>query len=56
LFRPGAPSGTHRYYFRLYTLDKELDLKPGASAQDLQKAMEGHILAQGQLMGRYKRK
>jgi Raf kinase inhibitor-like YbhB/YbcL family protein len=49
---PGKP---HRYFFKLYALDRELDLEPGASKKDLEKAMKGHILAEGQLMGRYKR-
>jgi len=49
---PGRP---HRYFFKLYALDTELDLKPGATKKDLLRAMEGHILAQGQLMGTYKR-
>jgi len=53
---PCPPSGTHRYYFKLYALDTKLELKPGSSKEDLEKAMEGHILAQGQLMGRYQRK
>jgi Raf kinase inhibitor-like YbhB/YbcL family protein len=52
---PCPPSGTHRYYFKIYALDKELDSKPGISKKELLKAMEGHILAEGQLMGRYKR-
>jgi Raf kinase inhibitor-like YbhB/YbcL family protein len=52
---PCPPSGTHRYYFKVYALDKMLDLKPGATKKDLLKAMEGHIIAQGELMGRYKR-
>jgi Raf kinase inhibitor-like YbhB/YbcL family protein len=52
---PCPPSGTHRYYFYLYALDSELDLQPGATAQDLDKAMEGHIAAKAQLMGRYKK-
>lgn len=52
---PAPPSGTHRYFFRLYALDIVLDLQPGATKQDLLRAMEGHILAQGQLMGTYKR-
>jgi Raf kinase inhibitor-like YbhB/YbcL family protein len=50
---PGKP---HRYFFKLYALDTILDLKPGASKQDLLGAMEGHLLAQGQLMGTYQRK
>jgi len=53
---PCPPGGTHRYYFKLYALDKALDLKPGATKKELLKAMEGHTLAEGQLMGRYKRR
>ncbi len=52
---PCPPSGTHRYFFKLYALDAELDLRPGATKSDLLKAMEGHIVAQGQLMGTYSR-
>ena len=52
---PCPPSGTHRYFFKLYALDAELDLKPGAMKSDLLKAMEGHVVAQGQLMGTYRR-
>ena len=52
---PCPPSGTHRYYFKVYALDTKLDLKPGATKKQLVKAMEGHILAQGELMGKYAR-
>lgn len=52
---PCPPGGTHRYYFKLYALDAEIDLEPGLTKGQLLDAMEGHILAQGQLMGRYKR-
>ena len=52
---PCPPGGTHRYYFKLYALDIELRLDPGMTKGELLKAMEGHILAEGQLMGRYKR-
>jgi Raf kinase inhibitor-like YbhB/YbcL family protein len=52
---PCPPSGTHRYYFKLYALDTDTSLTPGATKDQLLKAMEGHIVAQGQLMGRYKR-
>lgn len=52
---PCPPSGTHRYYFKIYALDTELDLEAGATKSDLEDAMEGHILAQGQLMGKYER-
>lgn len=52
---PCPPGGTHRYYFKIYALDTELDLKPGITKSDLLKTMEGHILAQGQLMGKYQR-
>jgi Raf kinase inhibitor-like YbhB/YbcL family protein len=50
---PCPPFGTHRYYFKLYALNAELDLAAGASKQDLLKVMYGHILDEGQLMGRY---
>ena len=52
---PCPPSGTHRYYFKLYALNTELNLPGGATKQDLLKAMYGHILDEGQLMGRYKK-
>jgi Raf kinase inhibitor-like YbhB/YbcL family protein len=52
---PCPPSGTHRYYFRLYALDTELSLKSDASAQNIRAAMKGHVLAEGALMGQYKR-
>jgi len=52
---PCPPSGTHRYYFKLYALDMEPDLKPGATKQQLLKAIEKHILVQAELMGRYQR-
>ena len=50
---PCPPSGTHRYFFKIYALDSELPLQPGATKEELLKAMEGHIVAQGQLMGTY---
>ena len=53
---PCPPKGpAHRYFFRLYAVDKTLDLKPGASKKSVLKAMERHILAQGELMGKYAR-
>ncbi|HUU41026.1 MAG TPA: YbhB/YbcL family Raf kinase inhibitor-like protein [Desulfatiglandales bacterium] len=52
---PCPPGGTHRYYFKLYALDIEVDLVSGITKDQLLKAMEGHILAKGQLMGKYKR-
>lgn len=52
---PCPPSGVHRYYFKVYALDAKLSLKPKATKKDLENAMKGHILAEGQLMGRYSR-
>ena len=52
---PCPPSGTHRYYFKLYALDGELSLNSTATKQDVEQAMGGHILDQTQLMGRYSR-
>ena len=50
---PCPPSGTHRYFFKLYALDTTLSLSPGATKQQLLDAMKGHILAQGELMGTF---
>ncbi len=52
---PCPPSGTHRYFFKLYALDSELKLKEGCSKKDLEKAMEGHILEKAELIGLYSR-
>src|SRR6266436_2733061 len=52
---PCPPSGTHRYFFRIYALNSELPLKAGATKAELMKATEGHIVLQGQLMGTYRR-
>lgn len=52
---PSPPSGTHRYFFKLYALDSELDLEEGASKEDVEKAMENHILDKAELIGLYSR-
>ncbi len=52
---PCPPSGTHRYFFRIYALDTELGLGPKTTRQDLLRAIKGHVLAEGELMGRYSR-
>jgi Raf kinase inhibitor-like YbhB/YbcL family protein len=52
---PCPPGGTHRYYFKLYALDSLLELESGSTKAQVLAAMKGHILAEGQLMGRYKR-
>lgn len=54
---PCPPRGTgHRYYFRLFALDAALGLRPGATRAQLDRAMRGHVLAQAELMGRYRRR
>lgn len=50
---PCPPSGTHRYFFKLYALDEQVALSPGANRGELLKAMEGHILVQGELVGTF---
>lgn len=49
---PGKP---HRYFFKLYALDAKLGVKPGASRSELERAMQGHVLSQTELMGTYGR-
>jgi len=51
---PCPPSGTHHYFFKLYALDAMLSLSTKADKKDLLSAMEGHILANGELMGTFK--
>ena len=53
---PCPPRGPkHRYFFKLYALDAELNLEPRASKNDVEKAMKGHIIAQAQLTGTFRR-
>ena len=52
---PCPPSGTHRYFFKLYALDAPVGLEAGADKETLLSAIEGHVLAEGQLMGTYAR-
>lgn len=53
---PCPPSGTHHYHFRIYALDTNLNLKAGSNKDELKVAMEGHILAEAELIGLYKKK
>ena len=52
---PCPPSGTHRYYFKVYAIDTMLNLPADSTKQVLLDAMKGHILAEGSLMGKYRR-
>lgn len=53
---PCPPAGKpHRYFFKLFALDGKLDVKPGASRSDLERAMKGHVLSQAQIFGKYGR-
>ena len=53
---PQYEPSEHRYFFKLYALDTELTLQAGASKEEVEKAMQGHVVGEVQLMGRYKRK
>jgi phosphatidylethanolamine-binding protein (PEBP) family uncharacterized protein len=53
---PCPPSGTHRYYMRLFALDTVLRLRPGATHGELSSIMEGHVLERAELMGTYRKK
>jgi Raf kinase inhibitor-like YbhB/YbcL family protein len=52
---PCPPDREHRYFFKLYAINKKLDMAPGASKKQIEKAMESHILTTCQLMGRYEK-
>jgi len=52
---PCPPSGTHRYFFKVYALDIQLDLKEGADKATLVEALQNHILEEGELMAYYRR-
>lgn len=52
---PCPPSGTHRYFFKVYALNTELAIGPDSKKKDVEKAMKGHILARGELVGLYTR-
>jgi len=52
---PCPPSGTHRYFFKVYALDNRLDLSADADKHKVEQAMNGHILAEGNMVGLYKR-
>jgi Raf kinase inhibitor-like YbhB/YbcL family protein len=50
---PCPPSGTHRYFFKIFALDSKLDLKPSAGRAELDGAMKDHVLTKAELIGRY---
>ena len=53
---PCPPSGTHRYSFKVFALDRELELPSGAKRSQVDATMKGHVIAQGELVGRYARR
>jgi Raf kinase inhibitor-like YbhB/YbcL family protein len=53
---PCPPPGTHRYSFKIFALDRELELRSGAKRSQVDAAMKGHVIARGELVGRYARK
>ncbi|MDP2638495.1 MAG: YbhB/YbcL family Raf kinase inhibitor-like protein [Candidatus Levybacteria bacterium] len=52
---PCPPSGTHRYFFELFAVDMILDIPEGVNREEVEKAMEGHVLESSELMGIYKK-
>ena len=51
---PMPPSGSHRYFFKIFALDTELDLREGADKEELEKAMQEHIIDKAELIGLYR--
>jgi Raf kinase inhibitor-like YbhB/YbcL family protein len=54
-YGPCPPSGSHRYYFNVYALNRNIDLPAGSDRKALQEAMQSYIIAKGGIMGRYKK-
>ncbi len=52
---PCPPTGSHRYFFRLYALDSELDLPANSGKEDVEDALAGHVVAQTELIGTYEK-
>jgi Raf kinase inhibitor-like YbhB/YbcL family protein len=52
---PCPPSGSHRYHFKIFALERQLNLSSGARRAQVDAAMKGHVIAQGELVGRYSR-
>jgi Raf kinase inhibitor-like YbhB/YbcL family protein len=52
---PCPPTGTHRYFFKLYALDAMLDIKEGSEKDVVEKAMQEHVIASGEIMGTYRK-
>jgi Raf kinase inhibitor-like YbhB/YbcL family protein len=52
---PCPPTGTHRYFFKVYALDTMLDAKEGADKKTIEHLMESHVLASGELVGQYRK-
>jgi Raf kinase inhibitor-like YbhB/YbcL family protein len=53
---PCPPSGTHRYFFKVYALDTTLELSPNSKKRDVEKAITGHMLSKGEMVGLYRRR
>ncbi len=53
---PCPPSGTHRYFFKVYALDTKLDLDPNSRKKDVERAIKEHVLAKGEIVGLYRRR
>ena len=52
---PCPPSGTHRYFFKVYALDNRLNLRPDSRKADVERAMGTHVIAKGEIVGLYRR-
>jgi Raf kinase inhibitor-like YbhB/YbcL family protein len=52
---PCPPSGTHRYFFRLYALDKKIQDQEGKTREDVEKEMQGHVIDKTELIGLFKK-